>query len=101
MERFEKKQGSVIVVSDSYMVYEMGYLFDKDYFFMATGDESLHRLLPLLKANGVHEYTYIFNPRYPASQPKSLRDSTTQRLWPLAAAKKIKEEFYCTKYTIE
>jgi hypothetical protein len=101
MERFEKKQPSVVVVSDSYMVYEMGYLFDKDYFFMATGDDSLHRLLSLLKANGVHEYTYIFNPRYPASQPKSLRDSTTRPLWPLAAAKKIKEEFYCTTYTIE
>jgi hypothetical protein len=68
---------------------------------MATGDDSLHRLLLLLKASGVREYTYIFNPRYPASQPKSLQDSTTQRLWPLAAAKKIKEEFYCTRYTIE
>jgi hypothetical protein len=101
MERFEKKQGNVVVVSDSYMVYEMGYLFDKNYFFMATGDDSLHRLLLLLKASGVREYTYIFNPRYPASQPKSLQDSTTQRLWPLAAAKKIKEEFYCTRYTIE
>ncbi len=101
MERFAEKPGSVVVVSDSYMVYELGYLFDKDYFFMANGDDSLHRLLPLLKANGVREYTYIFNPRNPASQPKSLRDSTTQRLWPLAAAKKIKDEFYCTKYTIE
>lgn len=101
MERFEEKPGSVVVVSDSYMVYELGYLFDKDYFFMATGDDSLHRLLPLLKASGVREYTYIFNPRYPASQPKSLRDSTTQRLWPLAAEKKIKDEFYCKKYAIE
>ena len=101
MERFEKKDGNVVVVSDSYMVYEMGYLFNKDYFFYASGDDSLHRLLPLLKASGVREYTYIFNPRNPASQPKSLRDSTTQRLWPLAAAKEIKDEFYCKKYTIE
>jgi hypothetical protein len=101
MGRFEQNPGSVVVVSDSYMVYEMGYLFDKDYFFMATSDDSLHRLLPLLKASGVREYTYIFNPRNPASQPKSLRDPTTQRLWPLAAAKKIKEEFYCTTYRIE
>jgi hypothetical protein len=101
MERFEEKPGSVVVVSDSYMVYELGYLWDKDYFFMANGDDSLHRLLPLLKANGVHEYTYIFNPRNPASQPGSLRDSTTRRLWPLATAKKIKDEFYCTKYKIE
>jgi hypothetical protein len=61
----------------------------------------LHRLLPLLKARGVREYTYIFNPRNPASQPKSLRDSTTQWLWGLAAAKKIKDEFYCKKYAVE
>lgn len=101
MERFEQKNGNVVVVSDSYMVYEMGYLFDKDYFFLASGDDSLQRLLPLLKASGVREYTYIFNPRNPASQPKSLRDSTTRRLWPLAAKKKIRDEFYCTTYSIE
>jgi hypothetical protein len=101
MEQFEKKDGNVVVVSDPYMVYEMGYLFDKDYFFVASGDDSLHRLLPLLKASGVREYTYIFNPRNPASQPKSLPDSTTRRLWPLAARKKILDEFYCTKYTLE
>jgi hypothetical protein len=101
MERFEKKDGNVVVVSDPYMVYEMGYLFDRDYFFLASGDDSLRRLLPLLKANGVREYTYVFNPRNPASQPKSLRDSTTRRLWPLAAGKKIRGEFYCTKYKIE
>jgi hypothetical protein len=101
MEQFEKKDGNVVVVSDPYMVYEMGYLFDKDYFFVASGDDSLHRLLPLLKASGVREYTYIFNPRNPASQPGSLRDSTTRRLWPLAAGKKILDEFYCTKYTLE
>jgi hypothetical protein len=100
-ERFEKREGNVIVVSDPYMVYELGYLFDRDYFFLAEGDGSLHRLLPLLKANGVHEYTYIFNPRIPASQPPSLRDSTTRRLWPLAAKKAIRDEFYCTKYRIE
>ncbi|HET6252577.1 MAG TPA: hypothetical protein VFE32_00820 [Puia sp.] len=100
MERFENK-GNVVVVSDPYMVYEMGYLFDKDYFFLARGDDSLRRLLPLLKASGVREYTYIFNPRDPASQPKFLRDSTTRRLWPLAAKKKIMDEFYCTKYRIE
>lgn len=101
MERFEKKDGNVVVVSDPYMVYEMAFLFDRDYFFLASGDDSLHRLLPLLKANGVKEYTYIFNPRNPASQPASLRDSTTRGLWTLAAEKKIREEFYCTKYTIE
>ncbi|HUB61017.1 MAG TPA: hypothetical protein VL978_09960, partial [Puia sp.] len=101
MERFGQKNGNVVVVSDPYMVYEMGYLFDKDYFFLASGDDSLRRLLSMLKASGVREYTYIFNPRNPASQPKSLRDSTTLRLWPLAAAKKIREEFYCRKYTID
>ncbi|HTR29943.1 MAG TPA: hypothetical protein VMH27_11785 [Puia sp.] len=101
MERFEKNDGSVIVVSDPYMVYELGWLFDRDYFFLATGDANLRRLLPMLKANGVREYTYIFNPRNPASQPESLRDSATQGLWPLAAERKIIEEFYCTKYRIE
>jgi hypothetical protein len=101
LERFGQKDGNVVVVSDSYMVYELAYLFDKDYFFLATGDDSLRRLIPLLKANGVHEYTYIFNPRNPASQPASLRDSTTRRLWPLAADKRIRDEFYCTKYVIE
>jgi hypothetical protein len=101
MERFEKKDGNVVVVSDPYMVYELGYLFDKDYFFVASGDDSLRRLLPLLKASGVRKYTYIFNPRDPATQPESLRDSTTLRLWPLAARKKIRDEFYCTKYTLE
>jgi hypothetical protein len=101
MERFEKNDGSVIVVSDPYMVYELGWLFDRDYFFLAAGDDQLRRLLPMLKANGVREYTYIFNPRNPASQPESLRDSSTQRLWPLAAERKIIEEFYCTKYRIQ
>ena len=100
-ERLEKKNGNVVVVSDSYMVYELGYLFDKDYFFLAPGDDSLHRLLPLLKANGVHEYTYIFNPRFPTTQPASLRDSSTRRLWPLAAKKGIRDEFYCIQYHIE
>jgi hypothetical protein len=100
-QRLEKKDGNVVVVSDMYMVYELGYLFDRDYFFLARGDESLHRLLPLLKASGVHEYTYIFNPRDTTSQPGSLRDSTTRRLWPLAAKKQIRDEFYCTKYVIE
>jgi hypothetical protein len=101
MERFEKEDGNVVVVSDPYMVYEMAFLFDRDYFFLASGDDSLRRLLPLLKANGVKKYTYIFNPRNPASQPASLRDSTTRGLWTLAAEKKIREEFYCTTYTIE
>jgi len=100
LDELEKKDGNVVVVSDAYMVYEMGYLFDKDYFFLAPGDDSLNRLLPLLKRQGIHEYTYIFNPRNPASQPKSLRDSTTKYLWPLAGTKKIKDEFYCTKYVL-
>ncbi len=100
-QRFEKKNGNVVVVSDPYMVYELGFLFDKNYFFVATGDDSLHRLVGMLKANGVREYTYIFNPRNPGSQPKSLRDSSTFYLWALAAGKRTEEEFYCTKYSIQ
>ncbi|HXD76912.1 MAG TPA: hypothetical protein VN616_03840 [Puia sp.] len=100
LQRFEQKDGNVVVVSDAYMVYELGYLFDRDYFFLAEGDDSLRRLLPLLKAKGVREYTYIFNPRNPASQPSSLRDATTRQLWPLAAKRKIRDEFYCRTYAL-
>jgi hypothetical protein len=36
-----------------------GYLFNKDYFFAASGDDSLRRLLPLLKSSwgeAIHLY---------------------------------------------
>ena len=97
----QKNPGSVVVLSHQAMSYDFAYLFDKNYFFAAPGDDSLRRLLPLLKKYGVHQYIYMFDPRVP-TLPKMLEDSTTSYLWDDAAKKPyIKDEFQCKVYTIQ
>jgi len=72
--------GNVVVVSRQYMSYDFGYLFNNDYFFYASGDDSLRRLLPLLKSNGVKRFIYIFDPRVP-TMANMLKDSATSHYW--------------------
>jgi hypothetical protein len=97
----QKNPGSVVVMSHQSMSYDFAYLFDKNYFFAAPGDDSLRRLLPLLKKYGVHQYIYMFDPRVP-TLPKMLEDSTTSYLWDDVTKKPyIKDEFQCKVYTIK
>jgi hypothetical protein len=96
------KPGNIVIVYAPYMAYELGSLFNKEYFFLAPGDDSLRRLLPLLKRQGVHEYTYISDPRDPRSLPAPLRDPVTMKQMEAAVkANKIKDEFLLSKFTIE
>jgi hypothetical protein len=102
MDSIDSKPGNVVVVFAPYMAYELGSLFNKEYFFLAPGDDSLRKLLPLLKAQGIHEYTYISDPRDPHSRPAPLRDpATMKRLEATVRQNKIKDEFLLTKFTIE
>jgi hypothetical protein len=94
--------GNVVVIFAPYQAYELGYLFNKTYFFLAPGDDSLRRLLPLLKRQGIHEYTYVSDPRIPRSRPAPLRDPATMKELETAAKEnKIKDQFLLTKFTIE
>ncbi|HEV3324059.1 MAG TPA: hypothetical protein VG052_00590 [Puia sp.] len=100
-----KKPGNVVIVSHQSMSYDFGYLFDKNYFFSESGDDSLRRLLPLLKSNGVHEFIYIFDPRIP-TLPKMLEDSSTRHYWDEAAAaaarhKWMKDDYDFKIFTIQ
>jgi len=75
-----QQPGKVVVVSVPYIAMELGYLFDQKYFFLAPDDSSLHRLLPLLKQQGVKEYTYIYDVRVPNVKPAMLTDTLPN--WP-------------------
>lgn len=102
LDIIDGKPGNVVIVFAPYMAYELGSAFNKEYFFLAPGDDSLRRLLPLLKAQGIHEYTYISDPRLPHSLPAPLRDSVTmQRMEAAVKQNKVKNEFLLTKFTIE
>jgi hypothetical protein len=90
----QEQQSKVVVVAYPYIAMELGYIFDKQYFFLAPDDESLARLLPQLKAAGVHEYTYIYDVRIPNVRPKMLAD--TLAVWPRNMG-----DFEFKKYTIE
>jgi hypothetical protein len=81
------------------MINDVAWLFEKNYFFAASGDDSLRRLLPLLKKNGVHQFIYVYNPRIPAF-PKMLQDSTTGYLQAQAERRWIKEDYASKVYTI-
>jgi hypothetical protein len=48
--------------------------------FAASNNDSLGRLLPLLKKQGVHQYIYVFDPREP-TLPTMLKDSSTSHWW--------------------
>jgi hypothetical protein len=71
-----QQPGNVVVVSDSYVAMELGYLFDSKYFFLAPADSGLNRLIPLLKQQGIHQYTYISDARKLDTRPMQLHDST-------------------------
>jgi len=71
-----QQPGNVVVVSDSYVAMELGYLFDSKYFFLAPADSGLNRLIPLLKQQGIHRYTYISDARKLDTRPMQLHDST-------------------------
>jgi hypothetical protein len=71
-----QQPGNVVVVSDNYIAMELGCLFDSKYFFLAPGDSSLNRLIPLLKQQGVHQYTYIYDARKLDTRPMQMHDST-------------------------
>lgn len=71
-----QQPGDVVVVSDNYIAMELGYLFDSKYFFLAPADSSLNRLIPLLKQQGIHQYTYIFDARKLDTRPMQLHDTT-------------------------
>ncbi|HEV3411774.1 MAG TPA: hypothetical protein VG101_04805 [Puia sp.] len=75
-----QQPGRVVVVSVPYIAMELGYLFDQKYFFLAPDDSSLHQLLPLLKQQGVKEYTYIYDVRVPNVKPAMLTDTLPN--WP-------------------
>jgi hypothetical protein len=89
-----RQESNVVVVAFPYIAMELGYLFDRKYFFLAPDDSSLQRLLPLLKEQGVHQYTYIYDVRVPGTKPKILADSTTH--WPREMG-----DFEFTRYTIQ
>ena len=96
------KPGNVVVVYAPYMAYELGSLFNKKYFFLAPGDDSLRKLLPLLKKQGIHEFTYISDPRDPQSLPPSLREpATMKQMEDTVKNNKTKDEFLLTPSTIE
>jgi hypothetical protein len=102
IDRIDREPGHVVVISNPYIAYELGYLVGKAHFFMASGDDSLRHLLPLLKAQGVQRYIYIFNPHEPKSQPPMLRDSSTQRLWILARKwRDMTDDFYAKEYLLQ
>lgn len=76
----DSQPGNVVIVSGHWMINDFAYLFDKDYFFAASGNDSLRRLLPLLREHGVHHYIFVYDPRVP-SLPTMLRDSSTSHWW--------------------
>ena len=79
------KPGNVVVVSPHFAAYDFGYIFDRNYFFAADGDDSLRRLLPLLQDKGVHEFICIYSPRY-HSLPPMLQDSVSRHQFDAEAA---------------
>jgi hypothetical protein len=80
MNFIRHQPGHVVVVSLPYIAMELGYIFDQKYFFLAPDDSSLRRLLPQLKQQGVHEFTYIYDIRVPDVKPTMLTDTLPN--WP-------------------
>jgi hypothetical protein len=96
-----RTSGNVVIVSPQWVSYDFGYLFDKDYFFAESGDDSLRRLLPLLKEHGVHQIIYIFDPRKP-TLPKMLKDPSTCHYWDDAAKKgRIRNDLASVLYKLD
>jgi|GEM_PF-1089207 hypothetical protein len=96
-----RKPGNVVIVSPHYASYDFGYLFDQNYFFAASGDDSLRRLLPLLKSHGVHQFIFIYNPRE-HTLPAMLRDSATRHRWDAEAARGwVREDVASKVYSLD
>ena len=101
-QKLDRCEGNVVIVSKPYLMYDLAWLFDKNYFFSESGDDSLRRLLPQLKDHGVRQFTYIFDPRY-SSLPTMLRDSSTRYYWMMDVkkARKLKEELVAKVYALK
>jgi hypothetical protein len=96
-----RQPGNVVIVSPHYASYDFGYLFDRNYFFAASGDDSLRRLLPLLKSHGIHQFIFIYNPRE-RTLPPMLQDSATRHLFDLEAARGwVKEDIASRVYSLD
>ncbi|HVW59806.1 MAG TPA: hypothetical protein VHC48_07220 [Puia sp.] len=89
------QKDDVVVVSLPYVAMELGYLFDKKYFFLAPDNNSLQKLQSLLKAHGVHGYTYIYDIRVPGNQPPMLKNMGV----PVRTDER--GDFYYEHYTIQ
>lgn len=99
-QKLEQTAGNVVIVSHPAMMYDLAWLFDKNYFFLETGDDSLRRLLPQLKDHGVRQFTYIFDPRQP-SLPPMLKDSSTRHYWvDMKKEVKLKHEMVSKVYAL-
>lgn len=92
----DSQPGNVVILSHHWMINDFAYLFDKDYFFTASGNDSLRQLLPLLKKNGIRRYIYIFNPQVP-TLPTMLEDSATSHWWTDRAHNKYVKDDYAAK----
>jgi len=93
--------GNVVILSHHWMINDFAWLFDKEYFFAASNNDSLSRLLPLLKKNGVHQYIFVFDPRVP-TLPPMLKDSTTSHWWDDHAHNVwIKDDYAAKVYTLQ
>jgi hypothetical protein len=75
-----QQPGKAVIVSFPYIAMELGYIFDDKYFFLAPDDSSLNRLLPQLKQQGIHQFTYIYDVRVPNVRPAELTDTVPG--WP-------------------
>ncbi|HET6255725.1 MAG TPA: hypothetical protein VFE32_16735 [Puia sp.] len=96
----DSQPGNVVIVSHYWMINDFAYLFDKDYFFAASSNDSLSRLLPLLKKNGVRKYIFVYDPQGP-TLPTMLKDSTTSHWWvDRAHHVYVKDEYAAKVYPI-
>lgn len=89
-----RQHSKVVIVSFPYIAMETAYLFDQKYYFLAPDDSSLHKLLPLLKNQGIHDYTYIYDKRVPDNLPHMLKDTSVD------LHHTEKGDFYFANYTI-
>jgi hypothetical protein len=88
----DRKPGAVVIASPHFLSYDFGYLFDRTYFFGASGNDSVRRLLPLLARQGVHEVVCLYNPRF-NTLPPMLQDSVIlDRFWAESARGWIRED---------
>jgi hypothetical protein len=72
---FAKQNGDVVVIGAGYIAMEMADVFNEKYFFVADNDSSLNKLLPLLKKQGIHEFTYVYDVNGPKGLPDLLKNA--------------------------